>query len=183
MLIFPSVTKAQKVSYMTKSCIYEGDTIPSVTLRTVYIYPRITFKNREEYISYLKLVRNVKRVLPIATMINNLIIETYEYVETLPTQRAKRKHMKAVEKGLKEQFTAEMKKLTYSQGQMLIKLIARQSNQSSFEIIKAFMGSFKASTYQIFAKTFGSTLKVDYDPEGEDKMIERVVVQVLNGQL
>ena len=67
--------------------------------------------------------------------------------------------------------------------QMLIKLIARQSNQSSFEIIKAFMGSFKASTYQIFAKTFGSTLKVDYDPEGEDKMIERVVVQVLNGQL
>lgn len=183
MLVFPSVTKAQKVSYMTKSCIYEGDTIPSVTLRTIYIYPKITFNTRKDYINYLKLVRDVKKVLPIANMINKFIIETYEYAETLPTKRAKRKHMKAVEKGLKEQFTAEMKKLTYSQGQMLIKLISRQCNQSSYDIIKAFMGSFKASTYQIFAKTFGSTLKVDYDPNGKDKMTERIVILVQNGQL
>lgn len=174
---------AQKVTYLTKSCIYQGDTIPSVTLRTIYVYPRIRFNTSEEYIEYRRLVYNVKKVLPIATMINNLIIETYEYSETLPNERARRKHMKAVEKGLKEQFTSQMKKLTYSQGQLLIKLIARQSNQSSYEIIKAFMGSFKASTYQMFAKTFKSTLKVEYDPEGKDRMIERVVVLVQNRQL
>lgn len=170
-------------SYITKSCIYNGDTIPSITIRTIYIYPQIIFNNKDEYIKYLKLVRDIRKVLPIANMINDLIIETYEYANTLPNARAKKKHMKAVEKGLKEQFTAQMKKLTYRQGQILIKLVSRQSNQSSYELIKAFMGSFKATTYQIFAKTFGSTLKVEYDPYGKDKLMERIVVQILNGQL
>lgn len=190
MLSFPVIkgnaqneNSGNKRLFITKSSIYKGDTIPSIIIRTIYIYPQIKFKDRNEYIKYLKLVRDVKKVLPIANMINNLIIETYEYSKTLPNARARRRHMKAVEKGLKEQFTAQMKKLTYSQGQMLIKLISRQSNQSSYDIIKAFMGSFKATTYQIFAKTFGSTLKVEYEPEGKDRMIERIVVLVLNGQL
>lgn len=190
MLSFPAIkgnaqneNSENKRLFITKSSIYKGDTIPSITIRTIYIYPQIKFKDRNEYIKYLKLVRDVKKVLPIANMINNLIIETYEYSKTLPNSRARKRHMKAVEKGLKEQFTAQMKKLTYSQGQMLIKLISRQSNQSSYDIIKAFMGSFKATTYQIFAKTFGSTLKVEYEPEGKDRMIERIVVLVLNGQL
>lgn len=179
---FAQETNTHK-SYLTKSCIYEGDTIPHITIRTVYIYPKLQFSTRNEALEYYRLVRNVKQVLPIATMINNLIIETYEYLETLPTKREKKRHMKAVEEGLKEQFTAEMKKLTYSQGQLLIKLIARQSNQSSFQIVKAFMGPFKANFYQIFAKTFGSTLKVEYDPKGKDRLTERVVILVQNGQL
>lgn len=169
--------------YITKSCIYDGYIIPSITVRDIYVYPELRFKDRNEYIHYLRMVRDVKKVLPIASMINNLIIETYEYVNTLPNARSKKKHMRAVEKGLKEQFTVQMKRLTYSQGQMLIKLISRQSSQSSYDLIKAFMGPFKASAYQIFAKTFGSTLKVEYDPNGKDKMIERIIVLVLNGQL
>lgn len=186
-LLSPAIMKAQdkesRTVYMTRSCIYQGDTIPWITIRDVYIYPRLKFKSTDEYREYLRLVRNVKKVLPIANMINNLIIETYEYAQTLPNERARRRHMRKVEKGLKEQYTAQMKKLTYSQGQLLIKLINRQSNQTSYELVKAFMGPFKAGMYQIFAKSFGSTLKMDYDPNGEDKLIERVVVLVQNGQL
>ena len=169
--------------YVTRGQPYGGRIVPSVTLRTIYVYPRLRFKDSKEYVAYLKLVRDVKRVLPVANMINGLIVETYEYALTLPTERERKRHMRKVEKGLKEQYTAEMKKMTYSQGQLLIKLIYRQSDQTSYEIIRAFMGPFKATFYQLFAKSFGSSLKVTYDPTGEDRLTERVVTLVENGQL
>ena len=88
-----------------------------------------------------------------------------------------------VEKGLKEQYTPRMKKLSFAQGKLLIKLIDRQSHQSSYELVKAFMGPFKAGFYQTFAALFGASLKKQYDPEGEDKLTERVILLVESGQL
>lgn len=76
-----------------------------------------------------------------------------------------------------------MKKLTFSQGKLLIKLVDRECNQSSFQLVRAFMGPFKAGFYQTFAALFGASLKKEYRPEDEDKMIERVVTLVENGQL
>ena len=152
--------------YVTRGEPYHGEIIPSVTLRTIYVYPRLRFKDSKEYVAYLRLVRDVKRVLPVANMINRFIVETYEYAETLPTDRERKRHMRRVEKDLKQQYTAEMKKMTYRQGQLLIKLIYRQSDQT-----------------QLFAKSFGSSLKKTYDPEGEDRLTERVVTLVENGQL
>ena len=169
--------------YVTRGEPYHGEIIPSVTLRTIYVYPRLRFKDSKEYVAYLRLVRDVKRVLPVANMINRFIVETYEYAETLPTDRERKRHMRKVEKDLKQQYTAEMKKMTYRQGQLLIKLIYRQSDQTTFEIIRAFMGPMKATFYQLFAKSFGSSLKKTYDPEGEDRLTERVVTLVENGQL
>lgn len=91
--------------------------------------------------------------------------------------------MKRVEKGLKEQYTPQMKKLTFAQGKLLIKLVDRQSNQSSYELVKAFMGPFKAGFYQTFAALFGASLKKEYDPENDDKLTERIIILVQNGQL
>ena len=88
-----------------------------------------------------------------------------------------------VEKGLKEQYTPRMKKLSFTQGKLLIKLIDRQSNSTSYELVKAFMGPFKAGFYQTFAALFGASLKKEYDPQGEDKLTERVVLMVENGQI
>lgn len=88
-----------------------------------------------------------------------------------------------MEKGLKQQYTSKMKKLTFSQGKLLIKLVDRECNQSSFELVKAFMGPFKAGFYQTFAALFGASLKKQYEPEDEDKLIEQVVTLVENGQL
>ena len=76
-----------------------------------------------------------------------------------------------------------LKKLTFAQGKLLIKLVDRQSNQTSFELVKAFMGPFKAGFYQTFAALFGASLKKEYDPAGEDKLTERVVLLVENGQI
>lgn len=164
-------------------CVYDGDTIPSITLRNTYVFPELKFKSKKEQLEYYRLIRNVKKTLPIARIINRTILETYEYLETLPDKKTKEKHLKRVEKGLKEQYTPMMKKLTFSQGKLLIKLVDRECNQSSFELVKAFMGPFKAGFYQTFAALFGASLKKHYDPDGDDKLTERVILLVENGQL
>lgn len=169
--------------YMLPVCVYQGDTIPYITLRNVYIYPRIKFKSKKQERYYWKLVRNVKKTLPLAKEIRRAVMETYEYMETLPDTKSRERHMKAVEKGLKEQYTARMKKLTFSQGKLLIKLVNRECNQSSYQLVKAFMGPFKAGFYQTFAALFGASLKKEYHPEDDDKLIERIAVLVENGQL
>ena len=164
-------------------CIYKGDTIPYITLETVYIYPKIKFKNEKERRRYNKLVRDIKKTLPLAKEIRRAVIETYEYLQTLPNEEMRREHLKDVEKGLKKQYTPKMKKLTFAQGKLLIKLVDRECNSSSYQLVKAFMGSFKAGFYQTFAALFGASLKKEYHPEDEDKLIERIAVLVENGQL
>ena len=185
-LSFQSVLAQDKQSrggYLVPVCIYEGDTIPCVQLPTVYIFKPLKFKNDKERMEYYRLVRNVKKVYPIARELNRTILETYEYLQTLPNEKARQKHIKRVEKGLKDQYTPRMKKLSFAQGKLLIKLVDRQSNQTSFELVKAFMGPFKAGFYQTFAALFGASLKKEYDPNGEDKLTERVVILVENGQI
>lgn len=169
--------------YRVSTYVYRGDTIPNILYQAVYVYPPIQFNTDAERMEYIRLVYNVKKVLPIAIQLNNQIIETTEYLETLPNDKAKNKHIVRVEKGLREQYTAQMKKLTYKQGKLLIKLIDRQTHQSSYDLVKAFFGPAKAFGAQTLAFFYGASLRKNYDPEGEDKLTERVVVQVMQGQI
>ena len=91
--------------------------------------------------------------------------------------------MKLVEKDIYNKYKPRMKKLTYSQGKLLIKLIYRECNSSSYDIVKAFMGPIRAGFWQAFAWAFGASLKKDYDPNGTDRLTERVVLMVEAGQL
>lgn len=163
--------------------IENGDTVWCYLLPEVVKYRPMVFKNESQRAKYNRLIRNVKRVLPLAQEANQLILETYEVLETLPSKKAKEEHMRAVEKEIKERYTPEMKKLTYSQGKLLIKLIDRECNQTSYEILQAFIGPAKATFYQVFAWTFRASLKKQYDPEGDDRLVERVVSQVELGLL
>ena len=170
-------------AYLTPTYIHEGDTIPYVALPAVYIFKPVTFKNKRQERRYNKLVRDVKKVLPIANEVKNAVIETYEYIMTLPDDKARQRHLKTVEKSVKEQYTPRMKKLTFSQGKLLIKLVDRQTNSTGYELVKAFLGPFRAGFYQAFAALFGASLKKEYDPQGEDALTEQVVLMVENGQL
>lgn len=170
-------------AYLTPTYIHEGNTIPYVALPAVYIFKPVTFKNKRQERRYNKLVRDVKKVLPIANEVKNAVIETYEYIMTLPDDKARQRHLKAVEKSVKEQYTPRMKKLTFSQGKLLIKLVDRQTNSTGYELVKAFLGPFRAGFYQAFAALFGASLKKEYDPQGEDALTEQVVLMVENGQL
>ena len=152
-------------------------------MSNVYVYPELTFKNDKQAMAYMRLVKNVKAVLPIAKEANLLIIETYEYLQTLPDKKAKEEHMKKVEKSIIREYKPRMKKLTYSQGKLLIKLIYRECDSQSYDIVKAFLGPVKAGFYPAFASLFGASLKKGYDPEGTDRLTERVVLMVEAGQL
>lgn len=161
--------------------INNGDTIAVVNLREVYIFPQRKFKNKREQAKYNKLVRDVKRTLPYAKMVYETLIETYEYIETLPTEKAKQEHLKRMEKELFGEYKPVLKKLSLSQGKLLIKLIDRECNQSSYNLVKAFLGSFRAGFWNLFAGLFGASLKTEYDPYGKDALTEQVVILVENG--
>ena len=147
-----------------------GDSIQYMEMNNVYVYPQLTFKSESQAAAYMRLVRNVKLVLPIAKEANQIIQETYE-------------HMKVVEKEIFRTYKPRMKKLTYSQGKLLIKLVYRECNSSSYDLIKAFLGPIRAGFYQAFSALFGASLRKDYDPEGTDRLTERVVLMVEAGQL
>ena len=159
------------------------DSIQYVEVNNVYVYPEPVFKDAKQRLAYNRLVYNVKKVLPIAKEVRKIIIETGEYLETLPNKRAKDAHMKLVEKGIKEEYTPRMKKLTYAQGKLCIKLVYRECNSSSYQLIQAFLGPVRAGFYQAFAWAFGTSLTKKYDPNGVDRLTERVVRQVESGQI
>ena len=161
----------------------EGDSIPYVQFNDVYIYPQQVFASKKQQRAYNNLVRNVKKVLPIAKEANAIIIETYEYMQTLPNEKARQAHMAYVEKSIMKEYTPRMKKLTYAQGKLLIKLIHRECASSSYNLIQAFLGPVRAGFYQAFAWAFGASLKKQYEPEGVDRVTERVVRQVEAGQI
>lgn len=160
-----------------------GDSIQYMEMNNVYVYPPIEFKSQKQAQAYSRLVKNVKTVLPIAKEANMIMMETAEYLETLPDKKAKEEHMKRVEQSIMKEYKPRMKKLTYSQGKLLIKLIYRESHSSGYELIQAFLGPVRAGFYQAFAWVFGASLKKEYDAEGVDRLTERVVLLVEAGQL
>ena len=163
--------------------LHEGDSIQYVELNTLYVYPQPVFADARQRQAYNRLVANIKKVLPIAKEVNAIIIETYEFLQTLPNKKAKDEHMQRVERSIRKEYTPRMKKLTYSQGKLLIKLVYRECNSSSYQLIQAFLGPIRAGFYQAFAALFGASLTKKYDAEGIDKYTERIVRQVEAGQL
>lgn len=175
----PTFVPTVKVSKV----LVDGDSLQYMEMSSVYCYPQITFSSKRQQKSYMRLVNNVKKTLPLAKEVRQVLIETAEYLETLPDKKSKDEHMKLVEKSVYREYKPKMKKLTYSQGKLLIKLINRECNSTSYEAIQAFMGPLRAGFWQAFAWAFGASLKKEYDPEGTDRLTERVVLMVEAGQI
>lgn len=163
----------------------EGDTAIMVVLNNITYFPPLKFKNKKQEQFYWRTVRDVKRTLPYAKMIAETILETYEYMETLPSQEERQRHLQQMEKEVFNQYKPQLKKFTKSRGKMLVKLITRETNQSSYSILKAFLGTFRAGFWQTFGRFFGVNLKSDFRPDKneEDAIIERVCVLVEQGML
>ena len=162
-----------------------GDTLAMLVFNNITIYPRERFRNKKEEEFYWKTVRDVKRTLPYAKLISATLLETYEYMGTYKNEKEKQEYMKAFEKQLFKQYKPTMKKMTKNQGKMLIKLINRETNQSSYSIVKAFLGSFRAGFWQTFGRFFGVSLKQGYHPtkNKDDAMIERICTRIEQGTL
>lgn len=172
-----------EIKVMNSRVFFHGDSIPAIIFPTFYKYPPMIFKNDKERDRYNRLVANVKQLLPLAKLAKYTVIETYDYLQTLPTKKEKAEHIKLVEDGLKKQYAPTLKRLSRSQGRLLVKLIDRECGQTGYNIAQAFIGSFKANIYQAMAFCFGNSLTKRYDPEGDDRYTERVVRLVESGQL
>jgi len=192
MVSFKGISQVQQTDSKGRLVVPEGymlakvdgkDTTLIVYLPEIFIFPELKFKNEKEKQEYTKLVRDVKRALPYAKLIYNTLIETYEYIETMPNKKEKEAHLKRMEKELYQQYKPELKKLTLTQGKLLIKLVDRECNQTSYNIVSAYLGGVRASFWNIFAGMFGASLKSKYDPNGKDAMTERVVILVEQGQI
>ncbi len=162
-----------------------GDTMTIFFLRPLTVYPPMKFRNKKEEQFYWRTVRNVKVTLPYAKMIRETLIETYEYIETFDTQKEREQYLKRMEKELFKQYKPVLKRLSKNQARLLVKLIQRETDQSSYEIVKAFLGSFRAAFWQGFGRLFGVNLRGRFEPDKkrEDAIIERVATLVEQGTL
>jgi hypothetical protein len=184
--LFGGYGKAQERTFrdsIPDRIVEAGDTILTMTLREVYIYPAQVFASDRQQEQYLKLVRDVKKTLPYAQLIYHILIETYEYMLTLPDDKAREVHLKQMEKDLFAEYKPVLRKMTLSQGKLLIKLIDRECNQNSYHILRAYLGPFRAGFWNLFAGLFGASLKSEWDPEGRDAATERVVEMIEMGLL
>lgn len=163
--------------------IIEGDTVPYIDLRTVVVFPQLDFKSWSELVGYERLVINIKKVYPYAKLAAVKLTEYKHKLDSLPNERERKKFLKAAEKELEAQFGNEIKDLNFTQGKLLIKLIYRQTGNSTFAIVKELRGSFNAFIYQTVARIFGYDLRSQYDPEGSDKAIEHIVQMIDDGSL
>ena len=163
----------------------EGDTVMVIFLRDLTVYPEMTFKNKKEEEFYWRTVRDVKLTLPYAKLIAETLVETYEYIETFPTQKEREDYLKEMESSLFKQYKPILKKFSKRQAKTLVKLIQRETHQSSFDIIKAFLGSFRANFWQGFGKLFGVSLKSPYQPKKDknDATLDRIARCVEQGTL
>lgn len=178
-------TDKQKRVLVALATIVDGDTIPTFELMEVTIYGRRELPTARKQRKYDKLTRNVIKMYPIALEVKAILVETYLYLQTLPDDKSREEHLEKVEKGVWDQYLPIMKRCTLAQGKLLIKLIDRECNQTSYDLIKAFIGGFKAKFYQTFAALFGASLKKEYDPEHdeEDAMIEEIIWMIDNDML
>ncbi len=162
-----------------------GDTLCMIVFNPITIYPQERFKNKKEEEFYWRTVRDVKKTLPYAKLIYSTLLETYEYIETFETEKEKQDYLKEFEKAIFEQYKPVLKEFTRSQAKMLVKLINRETNQSSYSIVKAFLGSFRAGFWQTFGRLFGVNMKSGFDPKKnkEDAIIERICIRIETGTL
>ena len=181
LLMSESVLAQQSVEYSPHT--QDGDSLMLIVLPNVPVYPTVTSKDEKQIREYNKLVRDVKKTLPYAKMIYGTLIETCDYIETLPDSKTREVHIKRMENELFERYKPELKKMTLTQGKLLIRLIDRECNQTSYELTKAFLGTFRAGFWNFFASMFGASLKSSWEPNGKDAEAEHVVQLVEMGIL
>lgn len=163
----------------------QGDTMLVIHLHELTVYPQLKFKNKKEEEFYWRTVRDVKLTLPYAKLIAETLVETYEYLETFSTQKEREDYLKSMETALFEQYKPVLRKFSKRQAKVLIKLIQRETHQSSYDIVKAFLGSFRATFWQGFGKLFGVSLKSEFNPKKDsaDATMDRIARCVEQGTL
>lgn len=159
-----------------------NDTIYLAFLKDIYVYPKIKFNSRKQEEFYWRTVRDVKRTLPFAKIVSAELNRVNALILKMP-KASQKKYLAKYEKEVFDKYESDLRKLSMNQGKMLLKLIDRECNSTSYDLIKTYRGSISAFFWQGVARIFGSNLKSEYDAKGNDRIVERVIVLVESGQL
>lgn len=170
-------TRAQSGN-IYRASIEANDTIAQIDLRTVRVVSQRTWKDVRQRKRFLKLQKKVKKVYPYARLAAVKLEEYAQELEEVESEKEKKEFYRAIEAELKEEFEGELRKLTISEGRILIKLIDRETGNTSYTLVKDLRGKFSAFFWQSLARVFGHNLKSNYDPLGEDRNIEYIVQQI-----
>ena len=163
--------------------IENGDTLYMAWLHELWVYPPMKFKNKRQEKFYWRTVRDVKKCLPYAKMITADMAYADAELAKLPDDKSRRKWWKSYEKYLFKKYESDFRNMYASQGMMLMKLMDRETDRTSYELIKQYKGKASANWWQFVAKLFKNDLKEEYDASDKDKIIERVINLVEAGQL
>nr|WP_245871845.1 DUF4294 domain-containing protein [Sediminicola luteus] len=159
--------------------IMKGDTVPQLALplEEVYVFGRLKFSSKEEKVRYYILRRKTKKVYPYAKMAAERLVELNDSLSKIVKRRHRKKYTKKVQKYIEGEFSAELKKLTRTEGQILVKLIYRQTGTTAFELVKELRSGWRAFWYNTTAKAFKISLKKEYHPDSvhEDYLIEDIL--------
>ena len=157
----------------------EGDSVfkKEIDLKEVVVYKPVIFADNQERLDYFVLKRKVLKVYPYAKMASERLAKLNDRLDKIKSKRKKKKYTKMLEKFLQEELTAELKKLTRTEGQILVKLIYRETGLTAFSLVRELRNGFRAFTYNTIAKVFKISLKEEYDPlkVREDLFIEDIL--------
>lgn len=176
------ITVAPLSGYRCRAEIINGDTIPVVDLYPVEVETNYVFKTRQQYVLWTRIKRDVKITYPYAIIAAAKLKEYDVILAKIPDPKLKKAYLRICEKDLRKEFEGTLKELTVPQGEILMKLIDRESGKTAYDIVKEMRGTFQAVMWQTLASLFGNTMKHEYDGGVRDVMIENAVKLVESGQ-
>lgn len=180
---FAAHAQSPSESSVTNKVWVNDEYMAQFELPEVYVIPAYKFNNKKQRKRYTRLAKHLIKVYPYAKMASEALIKLNDEMDSIADKKLIKKHIKQVDRQLQEQYGNELKKLTITQGRLLIKLIDRETGSTSYELVKELKGSFSAFMWQSLARLFGENLKDEYNPKEEDRMIEHIVLLIENNQL
>ena len=179
----PADSLNKKDRHVLKAEEVDGQTIASIKVQEVVVFPKIEFDNRRKYRRYQKLIRDLKKVYPYAQKAKYKLIQMERDFRQIESEQARKQYVKKMEKEIKQEFSDDVKHLTITQGRLLLKLIDRETGNTSYTLLDDLKGSFTAAFWQTVARIFGHNLKAEYEPHGRDYLIERIVILIEHNQI
>ncbi|MFZ2338690.1 MAG: DUF4294 domain-containing protein [Bacteroidales bacterium] len=169
--------------YQLRSVDRNGEVLPEIDIKEVVIIGRESTAKKFPFHRYQRLVFNLKKVYPYAQMVRAKLGEANDQLMMLPDDKERKKYLRKFEKDLFGAYEDDIRGMTVSQGKLLIKLIDRETYNTSYDLIRQYRGTFSAAFWQGIARIFGSDLKAEYDPFGEDAIIEIILMEIETGSL
>ena len=165
--------------------VIDGDSVMMIVFNDIDVFPPLRFKNKKQEEYYWRTVRDVRKALPYAKLISETLTETYEYLQTFQSEKERKAYLKEMENEVFNQYKPALKRFTKGQAKILVKLIGRETNQSGYDILKAFLGTTRALFYHGFGKLFGVNINSKYNPikNKDDATINRIATLIEQGQL